>query len=180
MDGYADTLERALYLLRYLDVPEAAEWVDEQVGVLYGFQGPDGAVTDENIDGNFIRTALLYGLTQTAGARLEPWTDGIGLGAARDGACLQLSLHAEVAWQGHLLFDTPRHRAFVGLPTDYPRLNQWPERWAVDGSARYALSGDLPGTAGIDSREVSGDQLATGLPIVLEPGRAYQLRACPG
>ena len=178
MDGYADTLESALYLLRYLDVPETAEWVDEQVGVLYGFQGPDGAVTDENIDGNFVRTALLYGLAQTAGARLEPWTDGIGLGAVRDGDCLQLSLHAEAPWQGRLLFDTPRHRAFVGLPTDYPRLNQWPERWTVDGAARYALTGDLGPTGDADG-SVRGDLLAAGLPVALEPGRAYRLRACP-
>ena len=32
MDGYADTLESALYLLRYLDDREAADWVDEQIG----------------------------------------------------------------------------------------------------------------------------------------------------
>jgi hypothetical protein len=174
MDGYADTLEGALYLLRYLDVPEAADWLDDQIGVLYGFQGEDGAVTDENIDGNFIRTVLLYGLAQTSGARVEPWTDGVGLGAARDGDCLALSLHAEAPWQGRLLLDAPRHRAHLGLPADYPRLNQWPERWAADPARRYALAReDAP------AEVVGGDALAAGVPVSLEPGREYRLRACP-
>ena len=68
MDGYADTLESAMYLLRYVDNPDAAEWVDEQMAVLYGYQREDGAVTDENIDGNFIRTVMLYGRWLTRGA----------------------------------------------------------------------------------------------------------------
>lgn len=174
MDGYADTLESALYLQRYLDLPESGAWIDEQIGVLYGFQAADGSVTDENIDGNFVRTTMLYGLAQTAGARLDPWTDGIALGAARDGDCLEVSVHAEAPWRGRLTFDISRHRTFLGLPADYPRLNQWPERWTAEPGAGYVLEGDL-----VPDREASGAALADGLAVSLEPGRAYRLRACP-
>ena len=129
MDGYADSLESALYLLRYLDEPLAARWVDEQVGVFFGFQKESGAVTDENIDGNFVRTAMLYGRWLTQGARLEPWPAATSLGAAVDGRCLQLHLHTQQAWSGRLLLDTLRHQQYLGLPEDYPRLNQWQEGW---------------------------------------------------
>ena len=174
MDGYADTLESALYLLRYLDDPVAADWVDEQVAVLYGFQHDDGSVTDENIDGNFVRTVLLYGLSMTRGARLEPWTPTVALGAAPDGACLSVHLHAETFWRGEVLFDVPRHRQHVRLDADYPRLNQWPEWWAVEPDRRYAVTFQ-DGTL----LDLEGSSLAAGLPIALVPGTEHQLRVCP-
>jgi hypothetical protein len=174
MDGYADTLESALYLLRYLDDPQAADWVDEQVAVLYGYQHDDGSVTDENIDGNFVRTVMLYGLSLTRGTRLEPWSPTVALGAAPDGACLRVHLHAEEAWRGALLFDTPRHRRHVGLAVDYPRLNQWPEWWTVELDRGYEVT--FPdGTL----LETAGARLANGLPVTLTPSTAYQLRVCP-
>ena len=174
MDGYADTLESALYLLRYLDDPVAADWVDEQVAVLYGFQRDDGSVTDENIDGNFVRTVLMYGLSQTRGARLEPWTNTVAMGAAPDGACLSMHLHAETLWRGEVHFDVPRHRLNVKLNEDYPRLNQWPEWWTVEPAQRYSVlfqDGTL-----ID---LEGSSLAAGFPMTLAPGISYQLRVCP-
>jgi hypothetical protein len=174
MDGYADTLESAMYLLRYLDSPVAAQWVDEQMAVLYGFQRDSGAVTDENIDGNFIRTVMLYGRWLTRGARIEPWNPGVALGAAQDGACVQMHLHSETAWTGRLLFDTPRHSAVLGLDADYPRLNQWPEWWVAQAGRQYAAS--LPdGTSTV----VDGTALAAGLPLTVEAGKEYRLRICP-
>ncbi|MCC6173933.1 MAG: hypothetical protein IT305_01410 [Chloroflexi bacterium] len=174
MDGYADTLESALYLLRYLDVPEAADWVDEQIGVLYGYQHADGSVTDENIDGNFVRTVLLYGLSATQGTRLEPWNPEISLGAARDGDCLWVHLHSQIDWRGRLVFDSPRHAANFGLPDDYPRLNQWPEWWAAQPGSSYAIT--RPSGAQL---HVDGARLAAGLPIRLGPDAIYRLRVCP-
>jgi hypothetical protein len=174
MDGYADTLESALYLLRYIDDAQAVDWVDEQIAVLYGFQRDDGSVTDENIDGNFVRTVLLYGLSQTRGTRLQPWTPRVALGAAPDGTCLRLHLHTEEDWHGSLLFDIPRHRLHVGLDIDYPRLNQWPEWWTVDPARRYAVT--MPDGARL---ELDGAGLANGLPLTLAPNVAYQLRVCP-
>jgi hypothetical protein len=174
MDGYADTLEGALYLLRYLDDPDASDWVDEQVAVLYGYQHADGSVTDENIDGNFIRTVMLYGLSLTRGARLEPWSPTVALGAAVDGDCLRVHLHGEDVWRGTLMLDAPRHARNVGLPVDYPRLNQWPEWWTVDPVRRYAVT-MTDGTL-ID---LDGEHLATGLPVALAPNVAVVIKVCP-
>jgi hypothetical protein len=174
MDGYADTLESALYLLRYLDDGEAAQWVDEQMAVLYGFQRTTGAVTDENIDGNFIRTVMLYGRWLTRGTRLEPWSPSVGLGAAQDGACLQLHLHAASPWAGRLLFDTPRHREVLHLDADYPRLNQWQEWWIAEPGRQYDVT--LPDGSGV---RLDGRVLAAGLPLAVEPGQEYRLRVCP-
>ena len=174
MDGYADTLESALYLLRYVDDPVAADWVDEQVAVLYGFQKDDGSVTDENIDGNFVRTVLQYGLSLTRGTRIEPWSPTVALGAAPDGACLQVHLHASDLWRGELLFDVPRHRLNVKLDTDYPRLNQWAEWWTVESDRRYAVTLQ-DGTV----LNVEGSTLAAGLPLTVAPGSAYELQVCP-
>ncbi len=173
MDGYADTLESALYLLRYLDDPDAAVWVDEQVAVLYGYQHDDGSVTDENIDGNFVRTALLYGLRNTQGTRLDPWMPGVALGAAQDAGCLQLHLHADQPWSGRVLFDTPRHQLYFGLPEDYPRLNQWPEWWTAAPGQTYSVT-QPDGSVS----SVTGEQLAAGLVLTLNPGMAYNLRVC--
>ncbi|MCC7372795.1 MAG: hypothetical protein IT306_30565 [Chloroflexi bacterium] len=174
MDGYADTLESALYLLRYLDDPLAADWVDEQVAVLYGYQHDDGSVTDENIDGNFVRTTLLYGLSLTRGARLEPWTPTVALGAAPDGPCLRVHLHSSDLWRGELHLDVPRHREHLRLGSDYPRLNQWPEWWSVERDRRYALS--YPDGTLVD---VDGATLADGLRVTVAPGSAYELQVCP-
>jgi hypothetical protein len=174
MDGYADTLESAIYLLRYIDDPVAADWVDEQIAVLYGFQHDDGSVTDENIDGNFVRTVMLYGLSLTRGVRLEPWTPGVAVGAAVDGACLSLHLHSQEAWRGAIVFDQPRHRLNVGLAEDYPRLNQWPEWWTAEPDLRYAVSmpeGTLINTV--------GSKLGDGLPISLASNTPYAVRVCP-
>jgi hypothetical protein len=174
MDGYADSIEGALYLLARLPDGAAAHWVDEQIAVLYGYQHDDGSLTDENIDGNFMRTVLIYGLSLTRGARLEPWSPRVALGAAFDGACLRVHVHSEDVWQGVLLFDTPRHRQHVGLALDYPRLNQWPEWWTVEPTRRYAV--DLPDGTRI---EVDGAPLAAGLPLSLAPNLAHRLRVCP-
>ena len=103
--------------------------------MLYGYQHDDGSVTDENIDGNFVRTVLLYGLSLSRGARLEPWSPRVALGAAFDGSCLRVHLHSEEVWRGALLFDTPRHKQHVGLRLDYPRLNQWPPQRARLGTS---------------------------------------------
>jgi hypothetical protein len=177
MDGYADSLEGAIYLLHYLDVPEAADWVDQQIGVFFGFQKDggkdDGAVTDENIDGNFVRTALLYGLWRTQGTRVDPWIPSVALGAAQDGGCLQVHLHADQPWSGRLLFDVPRHTQYLGLSVDYPRLNQWPEWWTVDPVRQYTVT-----QADGSQASASGEQLAAGLPLSLSAGTPAELRVC--
>jgi hypothetical protein len=174
MDGYADAIEGALYLLPRLPDPAAAKWVDEQVAVLYGFQAPDGTVEDNYLDGNFVRTALLYGLSLTQGSWLESWRPDLALGATQSDRCVEFAVSADDAWEGRLRFDTPRHREVLHLPMDFPRLNEWPELFTVDAAQRYqvATDGDPP-------RGVSGADLLSGLPLSLTSGEAIALQVCP-
>lgn len=174
MDGYADALESAVYILHEIDNPEAARWVDDQIGVLYGFQGTEGAVVERDLDGNFIRTALINAARLTGGARLEPWSPDALLGGARDGACLVLWATAARDWQGRLVFDRPRHRDYLGMPYDYPRLNKWPQWFTADTGRRYAVA---DGTGGSVARP--GQELIDGLPLTLAAGQERTLRVCP-
>jgi hypothetical protein len=138
-DGYADTIESALYLLNSLDVPEATRWTDRQAGTLFGAQADDGRVEDRYLDGNFVRTALLYAAWQSAGVRLDPWLPAATVGATSEGDCLALVVTAGQDWQGRLVFDEPRHATYLRLPMNYPRLNAWPEWYAVDAQTSYLL-----------------------------------------
>jgi hypothetical protein len=140
---------------------------------LFGAQSDDGRVEDGYLDGNFIRTALLYSAWQSQGVRIDPWEPGTMLGAVRAGACLRLAISTGQGWQGRVVFDTPRHRLHLGLPMDYPRLNQWQEWWVAEPGRHYAVT--LPDGS---QREISGDELAGGLSMSLEPERAYQLTVC--
>jgi hypothetical protein len=173
MDGYADSLESALYLLHRIDDQNAALWVDEQMPVLYGYQRADGSVTDENIDGNFIRTVMLYGRWLTQGTRVEPWAPTVALGAVTHGPCLHIHLHTATPWSGRLLFDTPRHRAHLGLGLDYPRLNEWQEWWIALPDRQYAVT--LPDGS---HHGLRGEELAAGLALTLDPDKASQLIVC--
>ena len=174
MDGYADAIESVLYLLPRLPDPAAANWVDEQVAVLYGFQAPDGTVENNYLDGNFVRTTLLYGLFLTQGAWLEPWRSDLALGAAPSARCAELMVSAGEAWEGRLHFDTPRHRDVLHLPLDFPRLNEWPELFAVETAQRYDVT-----TGGDPPRGVSGAELSNGLPLRLASGDVLALQVCP-
>ena len=48
---------------------------------MFAMQQPDGIVEGWHGDGNFARTALMYGLWKTQGARLSPWKHSLRLGA---------------------------------------------------------------------------------------------------
>ena len=173
-DGYADSVEGALYLLPFLPDPAAESWVDEEVGVLFAFQRPDGLVEGQYLDGNFVRTALLYGFFCTAGVRPVPWAPDLSIGAAEseNGALTVAASVPAGAWRGVLRFDEPRHRTHLGLPADYPRLNSWPEWFVVGAGDRCELT-DLDTGA---SRVVLGAQLTAGLPAVVTPDDPLRLR----
>lgn len=172
-DGYADAIESALYMLNRLPSPAAASWTDRQAGTLFGAQDEDGRVEDAYLDGNFIRTALLYSAWQTQGARIEPWAPGVMVGAAPVGECLLVAVSSGQQWEGRVIFDTPRHREHLRLPVNYPRLNEWPEWWTVDAARQYAVT--LQDGA---VREYGGEQLASGIPLRLASGEATQLTVC--
>ncbi len=73
MDGYADALESVFYLLDKFPVQVAAEWTDEEMNGLYRYQKHDGHVLERDLDGNFMRTSLLYSSWLMRGSRLSPW-----------------------------------------------------------------------------------------------------------
>ena len=175
MDGYADAIESALYLLEKIDEPEADAWMDEQIAALYGFQAGDGTVLDRDLDGNFIRTVLLYAFARTSGLSLEPWQQGALVGAARDGPCLVVALGSPTEWSGRLLFDSPRHRLYLRLPVDYPRLNKWPEWYPVELASQYRVDDLGKQTSGIHD----GAALHEGIALQLASGLERQLRVCP-
>jgi hypothetical protein len=175
MDGYADSIESAIYLLSRLPEPDGARWADEQIAVLFGFQHADGSVEDNYLDGNFVRTSLLYSLSLTHGVLPEPWRPDVIVGAAADGPCLEIVAGAEQPWDGQLRFDRARYREHVRLPIDYPRLNEWPTGFVLDGAASWRILDRGTTTTTALTREA----LTQGLTLHLDGGSVTSLRVCP-
>jgi hypothetical protein len=83
---------------------------------------------------------------------------------------LCLSIAADRPWSGRVVFDRARHRDVLRLPLDYPRINQFPEWFAVDATAGYEIT-----TRGLDRLErVTGSGLLAGIPVTVESGRELQ------
>jgi hypothetical protein len=172
MDGFADSIEGALYLLAVFDEPAAADWADEEIGRLLAYARHDGFVGQTYLDGNFIRTSLLYALWKTAGIRPVPWQRGLRVGAEPNGDAWRVSVQAEEPWQGLVRFDGPRHRETLHLTTNYPRLNAWPEWWAVESDATYEIEDRTSGSRST----FTGADLRRGLPLELGAGGAVRWR----
>ena len=174
MDGYADAIESAIYILHEIDDPAAELWLDDQIGTLYGYQAPDGAVVERDLDGNFIRSALLNAFRLTGGARLDPWSPDLLLGGSRDGACLTLWATSSQDWQGRLVLDRPRHRDYMNMPYDYARLNKWPEWFTASAGTVYRVTDSQASPTELDGRA-----LIDGLPLSLPAGQERTIRVCP-
>lgn len=164
-DGYADSIESMLYLLPWFDIPECHFWVDSEIGNMFNMQLPSGFIEARYLDGNFIRTALLYASYKTQGTMISPWRNDVYLGAAynKNDKVLYIYLDAKSEWKGHLQFDTQRHRIFWNLPQDYPRLNSTPEWYTVDNNRSYNV---INMKTGLKSTH-TGNELAEGIPIHL-------------
>ena len=61
-DGLADSIESAIYIAFHRPAlrDELLAWVDIEIQRMFALQKPDGFVTGDYLDGNFIRTSLLY------------------------------------------------------------------------------------------------------------------------
>lgn len=138
-DGYADAIESALYLVAREPVPEALDWIESEVKTLIAFQQPDGTIERWYGDGNWARTLLLYAMWKTQGCHLDGWSDGVKLGAVREGERLFVSLEGPGGWRGKLRFDYARHRRALNFDRNYVRLNEWPEWFTVDENTLYRL-----------------------------------------
>jgi hypothetical protein len=138
-DGYADSIESALYLVAREPVPEAFDWIETETLRLIDFQQSDGTIERWYGDGNWARTLLLYAMYKTQGCFVEGWREGVKLGAVRDGDRLLVSLEAPPGWKGRLHFDYARHRRGLNFRKNYVRLNEWPEWFTVDEDRLYRI-----------------------------------------
>jgi hypothetical protein len=162
-DGYADSIESAIYLVAREPVPEALDWIESEMDVMLRMQKPDGHIEYWYGEGNFNRTALLYALMQSRGVRPAHWQPGMRVGAVQDGSRLQLSL--TVPTPTVVRFDYARHRRVLNLDRNYVRLNEFPEWFTVDENRLYVVS-----RQGAPTSEVTrlGAELIQG--IVLDAG----------
>lgn len=171
-DGIADSVEGALNLYNREPLPAAAKWMDHQIRVMWACQQPDGTIERWHGDGNFARTAIMYALWKTQGLHVEPWRPDVRVGAVRRGDRMLVSLSADEGWTGRLHFDRARHREFMRLPADYPRINQFPEWFTVERGRTYQMTRGMDG----GQREtVEGRVLLDGLPVGLEAGVELRL-----
>ncbi|MBP7949336.1 MAG: acetylxylan esterase [Verrucomicrobiales bacterium] len=172
-DAYADAIEGSLLLLNRVPEPAGFAWLNKMLPLFLGKQRDDGIVEGWYGDGNYARTALMAALYFTQGASCHPWRTDLRLSALREGNTLHVALTAEKPWKGRLRFDTPRHRLTLRLPTNYPRLNEFPEWFPVENSKRY----ELQEAAG--HSQVGGEELAEGLRLSLAAGERRTLSVIP-
>jgi len=162
-DGYADSIEGAIYLYNREPVPEAMDWIDSEMKVMLSMQRPDGHIEDWYGEGNFNRTALLHAYLKSQGVRPSHWTPGMRVGGVRDGERLYLSFEGPAA--AALRFDFARHRRVLNFDKNYVRLNEFPEWYTVDENTLYRLR---RASAPARERVLLGSELIAG--IVMEPG----------
>ncbi len=174
-DSYSDAIESALVLLNRVPHAGLPEQIDIATRKMLDVIQPSGIVEDWHGDGNTIRTALMYVMWKSQGARLEPWDRRVHLGAVREGDRAVFSVRAESDWTGVVRLDHPRHRDNLHLPINYPRLNEWPEWFTVEHDRRYRVR---VGDAAPADR--LGAELVQGLPISLRAGEAVSIDVSVG
>jgi hypothetical protein len=172
-DGYADSIESAIYLVNREPVPEAIDWIDSEMKVMLGMQRPDGHIENWYGEGNFNRTALLYALMKSQGLRPAHWMPGMRLGAVREGTKLYLKLAAPEP--SVVLWDRARYRRVLNFDKNYVRLNEFPEWYAADENTLYSLHDVGTGSERIllGSELIAGVTLTSGNWIV-EPISSFR------
>ncbi len=162
-DGYADSIEGGLNLLNRVPVEDGFQWVDASTEIMLNLQKDYGIVAGWHGDGNYARTAIMYALWKTQGLSVEPWRGDLVFGAVPgENGSLRIYMRAEWPWKGKLKFDIPRHKEYLHLPFDYPRLNQFPEWFTVEKDKEYQLSVDGQGST------LTGEQMHQGAEIELK------------
>ncbi len=161
-DGYADSIESAIYLVNREPVPEALDWIDSEMKVMLAMQQPDGHIENWYGEGNFNRTVMLWALMKSQGVRPAAWKPGVRVGAVRDGENLCVSLQAPAPQI--IQFDFARHRRVLNFDKNYVRLNEFPEWYTVDENRLYRLRP----AAGGSPRILLGSELIAG--VKLTPG----------
>ncbi len=175
-DSYADSIEGGINLYNREPIDGVSRWLDSEIREEWAKQQPNGVIEGWHGDGNTARTAIMYALWKTQGTHLLPWRDDVCLGAVEEDGRLMLVLRGDEPWRGKIYFDRPRHRDYLHLPIDYPRINQFPEWFTVEEEGRYEIT-DVEADG---RRVVSGKELLDGIPAALEkPGlMRWVVRPC--
>ena len=174
-DSLADAIEGALILLSREPMPELGDRASSWVRATCRAQRESGLVEGWHGDGNSARTWLLYARWRSQGIIAQPWRDGLEYSARQRGGGLIVEVApGRDAWSGRLHFDTPRHREFWRLPVDYPRLNESPQWFVVEGERHYEVS--VNGEAVGDR---TGAQLSAGLSLRVAGGQTATVRIRP-
>lgn len=163
-DGYADTIESAIYLVNREPVPEALGWIESETARMLAMQRPDGHLEDWYGEGNFNRTLLLYALMKSQGVMPAERAPGLQLGAVRDGDALKLHVAGVQGAQGvRLQFDLARYRRVINLARNYVRLNEFPEWFVVEPNWLYRVSGGAEGPRlRLGSELIRGERFTAG------------------
>ena len=175
-DGYADSLESALNLCNRAPTDaraaSALRWLDREIRELWSRQQPDGLIEKWHGDGNFARTTIMYCLWKTQGASVQPWREDVRIGAVSNGnQSIALVVAADRPWSGTVVFDHARHAANLGLPIDWPRINQFPEWFVVQADAKYVVRDVATGA----TQTKTGAELRPGLAMELKAGEERRL-----
>jgi hypothetical protein len=175
-DGYADSIESAIYLVAREPVPEALDWIESEMRVMTAMQKSSGLIENWYGEGNFNRTVLLYMLYKSQGCRPDHWVPGLKLGSVKQGQRLYLSLETTSTaqgWKGRICFDFERHRRVLNYRENYVRLNEFPEWYTVDENTLYRLR-EKSGMERLflGSELVAGVPLSSGLWVVEPVGKA--------
>ena len=177
IDGYADSLEGAIYLLNRVPVEEGFTWVDRET-VENAVDHPERLENGDlwgtmKLQSNGVRTVLMHALMHTQGLTAHPWQQGLELGAATESNGLVIVLRSETDYDGHLEFDIPRHRLYMGFERDWPRMNTLPEWFTVEPGAHYTVSDGATETV------YTGQQLYHGLRVSVRAGESRTLHVTP-
>jgi hypothetical protein len=171
-DGYADSIESAIYLVNREPVPEAIGWIESEMRVMLAMQRADGHIEDWYGEGNFNRTALLYAYMKSLGVRPARWESGVRVGSVRDGNRLVVSVTTPAPRR--IQFDFARHRRVLNLQQNLVRLNEFPEWFTVDENSLYRIGrAGTPGEIRLGSELIEGITLDAGQWIV-EPAAGRQ------
>lgn len=170
-DGYADAIEGALNLYTREPLDETRQWIDSEIKVMWKKQQPSGIIEGWHGDGNFARTTIMYCLLKTQGTYLVPWNEGLNIGAVQSGGILYLTLSSADDWEGILMLDKKRHKEYLHLPFDWPRINQFPEYYTIEKGTNYRIQME-------DRRKtivIKGEDLQGGFPLKMKKGGSLRM-----
>lgn len=167
IDGFADSVEGAIYVLNRYPVQEGFDWVDSEVAANIARSG-DPLETAElwgtmKLQANGVRTVIMHALMHMQGLIARPWDVGMELGACPTARGLVLTVKANNDYEGKIVFDIKRHRHYVRFQKDWPRINTLPEWFTVELEKRYTVEDFRTGR----TQTFTGEQLHNGIQIRL-------------